>query len=74
MRDLSIKSYASGFLRSEVEGVKAGELLRVSKCSSQEYNTFKLPPEHPVTAIKEEESMPLSFYVGRLGMPAFYGL
>ncbi|CUA67603.1 hypothetical protein RSOLAG22IIIB_07466 [Rhizoctonia solani] len=89
MRDPSVKSYAPGYqlgkpiwgfavvqvLRSEVEGVKAGDFLRVAECPFQEYNV--LPPEHPVTVIKEEEGVPLSLYVGLLGMPgqtAFYGL
>ncbi|CAE6445170.1 unnamed protein product [Rhizoctonia solani] len=89
MRDPSVKSYAPGYqigkpiwgfavvqvLKSEVESVKVGDYLRVAECPFQEYNV--LPPEHPVTLIKEEEGVPLSLHVGILGMPgqtAFYGL
>ncbi|KAG8685943.1 hypothetical protein FRC11_009797 [Ceratobasidium sp. 423] len=89
MRDPSVKSYAPGYqfgkpiwgfavvqvLRSEVKGVKAGDYLRVAECPFQEYSI--LPPEHPITVIKEEQGVPLSLYVGMLGMPgqtAFYGL
>ncbi|CAE6420382.1 unnamed protein product, partial [Rhizoctonia solani] len=89
MRDPSVKSYAPGYqigkpiwgfavvqvLRSEVKSVKSGDFLRVAECPFQEYNV--LPSEHPVTVIQEEEGVPLSLYVGILGMPgqtAFYGL
>ncbi|KAJ1303183.1 hypothetical protein OPQ81_011382 [Rhizoctonia solani] len=89
MRDPSVKSHLPGFqfgkpiwgfgvvqvLRSEVDGVKPGDFLRVAEYPFQEYNI--LPPEHSITVIMEEEGIPLSLHLGILGMPgqtAFYGL
>ncbi|KAG8714650.1 hypothetical protein FRC11_007657 [Ceratobasidium sp. 423] len=89
MREPSSESYINGFtigrpisnfgigkvIRSEKDGVHAGDSLYVHDLPFQEYNV--LQPEHPIRVIKEEPGIPLSAYIGVLGMPgqtAFYGL
>ncbi|CAE7116869.1 unnamed protein product [Rhizoctonia solani] len=89
MRDVSTRTYATGFeigkpisnfgvgkvIRSEKDGVRPGDFLYVHDLPFQEYNVLK--PEHPIRVIKDEPGIPLSAYIGVLGMPgqtAFYGL
>ncbi|CAE6384099.1 unnamed protein product [Rhizoctonia solani] len=89
MREVSSQSYVDKFqlgkpianfgigkvLRSEKNGVYPGDLLHIQDLSFQEYSA--LAPEHPARVIKEEPGIPLSAYIGVLGMPgmtAFYGL
>ncbi|CAE7180927.1 unnamed protein product [Rhizoctonia solani] len=89
MRDASKKSYSSAFtlgkpisgfsvsrvLRSEKEGVKEGDNIYVYETAFQEYNV--LSAQHPVMVIDNKENLPLSLYVGVLGMPgktAYYAL
>ncbi|KAJ1301159.1 hypothetical protein OPQ81_003570 [Rhizoctonia solani] len=62
-------------IRSEKDGVHPGNFLYVHDLPFQEYNILKA--EHPIRVIKEEPGIPLSAYIGVLGMPgqtAFYGL
>ncbi|CAE6418902.1 unnamed protein product [Rhizoctonia solani] len=62
-------------IRSEKNGISSGDLLYVYDLPFQEYNV--LQPEHSIRVIKEEPGVPLSLYIGILGMPgqtAFYGL
>lgn len=62
-------------LRSDKEGVRAGDVLYVPEYPFQEFNV--LPPSHGFRIIQEEPGVPLSAYIGVLGMPgqtAFYGL
>ncbi|CAE6483967.1 unnamed protein product [Rhizoctonia solani] len=62
-------------IRSEKDGVYPDDFVYVQELPFQEYNV--LHPEHPLRVIKEEPGIPLSAYVGVLGMPgqtAFYGL
>ncbi|CEL53376.1 Zinc-type alcohol dehydrogenase-like protein PB24D3,08c OS=Schizosaccharomyces pombe (strain 972 / ATCC 24843) GN=SPAPB24D3.08c PE=3 SV=1 [Rhizoctonia solani AG-1 IB] len=89
MREVSSQSYVDKFqlgkpianfgigkvLRSEKNGVHPGDLFHIQDLSFQEYSV--LAPEHPARVIKEEPGIPLSAYIGVLGMPgmtAFYGL
>ncbi|CAE6479556.1 unnamed protein product [Rhizoctonia solani] len=83
------RAYANGFelgkpisnfgigkvIKSEKDGVRPGDLLYVYDLPFQEYNV--LQPEHQIRVIKDEPGVPLSAYIGVLGMPgqtAFYGL
>ncbi|CAE6411095.1 unnamed protein product [Rhizoctonia solani] len=89
MRDEGKKSYSNAFplgkpisgfsvscvLRSEKEGVKEGDNIYVYETPFQEYNV--LSAKHPVMVIDNKENIPLSVYVGILGMPgktAYYAL
>ncbi|CAE6488377.1 unnamed protein product [Rhizoctonia solani] len=89
MREVSSQAYVTEFMigkpisnfgigkviRSEKDGVRPGDLLYVHDLPFQEYNV--LHPEHPFRVIKDEPGVPLSAYIGVLGMPgqtAFYGL
>ncbi|KAG8720164.1 hypothetical protein FRC08_001054 [Ceratobasidium sp. 394] len=80
-------------LRSEKPGINAGDNLYVSNCSKlahseqlsvliqflspafQQYAV--LPADHPIRVVPNDPEVPLSAYIGFLGMPgmtAFYGL
>ncbi|CAE6443773.1 hypothetical protein RSOLAG22IIIB_08078 [Rhizoctonia solani] len=89
MRDASTRSYTAAFeigkpisnfgigkvIRSEKDGVRAGDFLYVYDLPFQDYSI--LQPEHTIRVIKEVPGIPLSAYIGVLGMPgqtAFYGL
>ncbi|KDN47627.1 hypothetical protein RSAG8_03417, partial [Rhizoctonia solani AG-8 WAC10335] len=89
MREAASRAYANGFeigkpisnfgigkvIRSEKDGVHPGDFLYVHDLPFQQYNV--LQPEHPIRVIKDEPGIPLSAYLGVLGMPgqtAFYGL
>ncbi|KAG8681155.1 hypothetical protein FRC11_001498 [Ceratobasidium sp. 423] len=89
MRDVSKKSYSGAFplgkpisgfsvsrvLRSERSDVKEGDNIYVYETPFQEYNV--LAAKHPVMVIDNKENLPLSLYVGVLGMPgktAYYAL
>ncbi|CAE6446937.1 unnamed protein product [Rhizoctonia solani] len=89
MREVSSQPYINEFtigkpisnfgigkvIRSEKDGVYPDDFVYVQELPFQEYNV--LHPEHPLRVIKEEPGIPLSAYVGVLGMPgqtAFYGL
>ncbi|KAH7337546.1 NAD-P-binding protein [Rhizoctonia solani] len=89
MREVSSQPYVNEFtigkpisnfgigkvIRSEKDGVYPDDFVYVQELPFQEYNV--LLPEHPLRVIKEEPGIPLSAYVGVLGMPgqtAFYGL
>ncbi|CAE6461178.1 unnamed protein product [Rhizoctonia solani] len=89
MREVSSQSYVDGFeigkpianfgigkvIRTDKDGVHLGDFLYVQELPFQEYNV--LQPGHPFRVIKEEPGVPLSAYIGVLGMPgmtAFYGL
>ncbi|CAE6419101.1 unnamed protein product [Rhizoctonia solani] len=89
MREVSSQAYVNEFtigkpisnfgigkvIRSEQSNLHPGDFLYVHELPFQEYNV--LLPEHPVRVIKDEPGVPLSAYIGVLGMPgqtAFYGL
>ena len=89
MREPNTKSYSPPFtlgkpitgwtiarvLRSEKEGIKAGDNITAPEAPFQQYNV--LPAQHPVVKIENKENLPLSLYVGVLGMPgrtAYWGL
>ncbi|CAE6419808.1 unnamed protein product [Rhizoctonia solani] len=89
MRDASKKSYVAAFtlgkpivafsvsrvLRSERDDVKEGDNLYVYETPFQEYNV--LSAKHPFMVIDNKENLPLSLYIGVLGMPgktAYYAL
>ncbi|KAF8684987.1 NAD-P-binding protein [Rhizoctonia solani] len=89
MRKVSSQSYVDSFkigkpitdfgigkvIQSKKDEVFLDDLLYVQELSFQEYNVLR--PEHPARVIKEKPDVPLSAYIGVLGMPgmtAFYGL
>ncbi|KAF8688519.1 NAD-P-binding protein, partial [Rhizoctonia solani] len=89
MRKVSSQSYVDSFniskpitdfgigkvIQSKKDEVFLDDLLYVQELSFQEYNVLR--PEHPARVIKEKPGVPLSVYIGVLGMPgmtAFYGL
>ncbi|KAG9123657.1 hypothetical protein FRC07_014364, partial [Ceratobasidium sp. 392] len=89
MRPLSIASDAPAYkigepiygfavatvLRSERARINVGDNLYVTNCPFQQYTV--LTAEHPVRVIPDDPKVPLSTYIGFLGMPgmtAFYGL
>ncbi|KAB5591573.1 hypothetical protein CTheo_5002 [Ceratobasidium theobromae] len=91
MREPNTKSYTPPFelgkplkgygvarvLRSEKEGIKPGDSICApgGNMPFQQYNV--LPAQIQVEVIEEKDNLPLSLYVGVLGMPgktAFYGL
>ncbi|GAB1526249.1 hypothetical protein RhiTH_009416 [Rhizoctonia solani] len=89
MRKVSSQSYVDSFkigkpitdfgigkvIQSEKDEVFLDDLLYVQELPFQEYNVLR--PEHPARVIKEKPGVPLSAYIGVLGMPgmtAFYGL
>ncbi|QRW25956.1 Zinc-binding dehydrogenase [Rhizoctonia solani] len=71
-----IRNFGIGkVIRSEKDGIHPGDLLYVHDLRFQVYNVLK--SEHPIRVIKDEPDIPLSAYIGVLGMPgmtAFYGL
>ncbi|KAJ1301169.1 hypothetical protein OPQ81_003580 [Rhizoctonia solani] len=89
MRDEGKKSYSSAFalgkpilgfsvsrvLRSERSDIKEGDNVYVYETPFQEYNVISA--KHPVMVIDNKQNLPLSLYVGVLGMPgktAYYAL
>ncbi|CAE6431294.1 unnamed protein product [Rhizoctonia solani] len=89
MRNESKKSYSGAFplgkpisgfsvsrvLRSERSDVKEGDNIYVYETPFQEYHI--IAAKHPVMVIDNKENLPLSLYVGILGMPgktAYYAL
>ncbi|QRV77249.1 Zinc-binding dehydrogenase [Ceratobasidium sp. AG-Ba] len=62
-------------LRSERGGINTGDNLYVTVCPFQQYAV--LSANHPIRIIPNDPEIPLSLYLGFLGMPgmtAFYGL
>ncbi|KAG9078532.1 hypothetical protein FRC06_008318, partial [Ceratobasidium sp. 370] len=75
MRDASIKSYITAYTLAEPVDVKVGDNVWLPEMPFQHYNV--LSAKHPLIVIKDETNLPLSVYIGVLGMPgktAYYGL
>ena len=84
MRDPSISSYSAAFepntpvisvglvakvLKSDCEQFKQGDWVRTSLCETQEYNALPAERMKFVDKLEKEKDLPLSMYVGVLGMP-----